>query len=47
MLLVIAFLMFAILCAAWLVMPEQAETEPASKPAEKLTPEPGTLPARA
>ena len=47
MLLAIAFLMFVVLFASWLVMPDKAETSEATRPAEKLSPETGTMPARA
>ena len=47
MLLAIAFLLFIILFASWLVMPDKAETREATQPDEKLAPEAGTMPARA
>lgn len=46
MLLFIAFVMFAALMAAWLVLPDSASAT-APKPAEKAVPESGTMPARA
>ncbi|MDQ3655188.1 MAG: hypothetical protein M3457_08925 [Chloroflexota bacterium] len=46
MLLFIAFVMFAALMTAWLVLPDNAQTV-APKPVEKLAPESGTMPARA
>ncbi len=46
MLLFIAFVMFAALMAAWLVLPDKSEVA-APKPAERVTPEAGTMPARA
>ena len=46
MLLFIAFVMFAALMAAWLVLPDSTPTA-VPKPVEKLAPESGTMPARA
>lgn len=47
MLLFIAFVMFAALMAAWLVLPDSAPAA-APMPAEKkIAPESGTMPARA
>ncbi len=46
MLLFIAFVMFAALMAAWLVLPDSAPA-PVPKPVEKAVPETGTMPARA
>jgi len=46
MILFIAFVMFAALMAAWLVLPDSAPAT-APKPVEKTAPESGTIPARA
>lgn len=46
MLLFIAFVMFAALMCAWLVLPENSEVA-APKPAEKMAPETAPMPARA
>ncbi len=46
MLLFIAFVMFAALMSAWLVLPDNAQA-PAPKPVEKAAPETATMPARA
>ncbi len=46
MLLFIAFVMFAALMAAWLVLPDSTPAA-APKPVEKMAPESGTMPARA
>lgn len=46
MILFIAFVMFAALMAAWLVLPDSTPAA-APKPAEKTAPETGTVPARA
>jgi len=46
MILLIAFIMFAALMAAWLVLPDSAPTA-APKPVEQTAPDTGTMPARA
>ncbi len=46
MILFIAFIMFAALMAAWLVLPDSAPVT-APKPVEKIAPESGAMPARA
>lgn len=46
MLLFIAFVMFAALMSAWLVLPDNAPAA-APKPVEKMAREPGTMPAQA
>ena len=46
MLLFIAFVMFAALMGAWLVLPDSAPAT-APKQAEQAVPESGTMPARA
>ncbi len=46
MILAIAFIMFAALMAAWLVLPDSAPAA-APKPVEKTSPESGAMPARA
>ena len=43
MLLAIAFLMFALLLATWLVIPEQKQA-PVAKPVEKRVKETGAIP---
>lgn len=46
MLLFFAFMCFAMLLAAWLMMPEQREAT-VPMPEERVNPDPGSAPARA
>jgi hypothetical protein len=47
MLIAISFVMFALLLASWLVVPDGSTETIAAKPAEKTAPESGAMPARA
>jgi hypothetical protein len=47
MLLAIAFLLFVVLLASWIVMPDNGAPVRVDRPADVPSPDAGTLPARA